>query len=113
MYVGTTLEELTDHVNSRLRNILEWCNFNKLLLNRLKSEFIVVSNKQTEIHPQLLIGADLIKEVKILKYLGVYIDTQLNDNAQIKHLKSKLGQLCGVSFRLSNVASYMYNTLKQ
>ena len=77
VYAGINLEELTDHGNSRLRNILDWCNCNKSSLNPLKSEFLVVTNKRTETRTQLFIGADQIEEVKNLKYLGIYIDTQL------------------------------------
>ena len=44
LYVGTILEELTDHVNRRLRNIPDWCNCNKSSLNTSKSEFMVVTN---------------------------------------------------------------------
>ena len=66
---------------NRLRNILDWCNCNKLLLNRLKSELMVVTNKRIENRPQLFIGSDQIKEVKSFKNLGIYIDTQLKYNA--------------------------------
>ena len=61
VYVGTTLEELTDHVNSRLRNIVDWCNCNNFSLNPLKSDFMVVTNKRIETRPQFFIGADQIK----------------------------------------------------
>ena len=77
VYIGTNLEELNDHINNRLRNILNWCNCNKLSLNPLKSEFIVVTNKRIETCPQLFIGVDQFKEVKSFKYLEIYIDTQL------------------------------------
>ena len=77
VYVGTNMEELTDYVNSRLRSTVYWCNCNKLSLYPLKSEFIVVTNMRIEARPQLFIGTDQIKEVKSLKYLGIYIDTRL------------------------------------
>ena len=96
-----TLKELTNHVNIRLRNILDWCSCYKLSLNPLQSEFMVVATNRIETRPQLFIGADKIKEVQSFRYHRIYIDTQLNYNAQIRHLKSKLNKLCGVSFRLS------------
>ena len=76
---------------------------------------MVVTNKRIETRPQVLIGAEQINEVKSFKYIGIYIDTQLKYNAQIKHLKFKLGQLCGVSFRLSKFLKFpasknMYNS---
>ena len=58
MYVGTPFEELTDHANSRIRTILDWCKSNKLSLSHMKSEFMVVTNKGIKTRPQLLIGAD-------------------------------------------------------
>ena len=93
-YVGTTLEALNGHVNSRLQNILNWCNCNKVSLNIFKSEFMVVANKRIDTRPQLYIDADQMKE--IIKTLS------WKKNAQIKYLKSKLSHLCGVSLRLSN-----------
>ena len=64
---------------------------------------MVVTKKRIETRPQLFIGADQIKEAKSFKYLGILIDTQQIYNAQIKHLKSKISQLCRVSFELSNL----------
>ena len=48
--------------------------------------------------PQFFIDVDLIKEAKHFKYLGIFIDTWPECNAQIKYLESKLSQLCGLSF---------------
>ena len=61
VYVVTNFEELTDHANNTLRNILDWCNCNKLSLNPLKSEIIVVINKRIEARPQVFIGPDQFK----------------------------------------------------
>ena len=115
VYVGTSLEMLTEHVNSRLREIFEWCNCNKLSLNPAKSEFMIVTNKIVVNRPQLFIGTDPIKEVDSFKYLGIHVDTRLKFHAQINHLKGKLSQLCGVSFRLSKFLDFqsaknMYNS---
>ena len=57
VYVGKNLEELTDHVNRRLRNLLHWSNCNKLSLNLLKSELMVVTNTRIKTHPKLFISA--------------------------------------------------------
>ena len=45
VYVGKSLEMLAEHVLSRLREIFELCNCNKLFLNPTKSNFMTVSNK--------------------------------------------------------------------
>ena len=70
VHVGTNLDKLTDHVNSRLRNILVWCNCNRLSWYALKSEFTVVTYKRIETNPQLFIGADQTKEVILTKFLN-------------------------------------------
>ena len=101
MYVGTHFEEITEHVNNIIQFILNWCTCNKLSLNTSKSEFMVVANKRIETRPQLFIGADLVKEVKSFKYIVIYVVPRLNYNAQIKYLKIKLSQLCGLLFKLS------------
>ena len=113
--VGTSLEMLTEIVNSRLREIFERCNCNKLSLNPTKSEFMIVTNKIVVNRPQLFIGTDPIKEVDSFKYLGIHVDTRLKFNVQIKHVKGKLSQLCGASFRLRRFlyfqpAKNMYNS---
>ena len=55
LFVAKSLEELTDHVDNRLRSILEWYNHNKLSLNPSKSGFMVATNKRLIDRPQLLI----------------------------------------------------------
>ena len=65
VYVGKNLEELTNHVNSRLRDILHWCSCNKLSLNPLKSKFMVGTNKQVETRPQLFIVRIRSKKLKV------------------------------------------------
>ena len=72
-------------------------------MNPTKSDFFGVTNKTLIARAQLLISADLIKGVSSFNYLGVYIDARLKYNAQIKYIKRELGQLCGVSFRLSKI----------
>lgn len=69
--VGTTLEGLTDHVNSRLSNKSEWCNCNKVSLYTLKLELMFVTNWMLVAWPQILIGSDLTKDVNSFKYLDI------------------------------------------
>ena len=92
---------LTEHVNSRLREIFQWCYCNKLFFYPTKSEFVTVTNEVVVNHPQLLIGTDPIREVDSFKYLGTHVDTRVKFKVQIIHLKGKLTQMCGASFRLS------------
>ena len=69
VYVGDSLEELTNRANMRLTQIYEWCNFNKLSVNPSKSEFMLVTNKMVNSTPQLFIGGSEIKKVNCFKYI--------------------------------------------
>ena len=76
---------------------------------------MIVTNKIVVNRPQFFVGTDPIKEVDSFKYLDIHVDTRLKFNVQINHLKGKLNQLCGVSFRLSNFLDFqsaksMYNS---
>ena len=55
----------------------------------------------------MITGSNLTKEVSSFKYLGVHVDTQLEYNVQTKQMKNKFSQLCGKSFRLSNLVNYV------
>ena len=45
-FTVNSLGELRDRVNSKLQEVYEWFNYNKLCLNANKSEFILVSYKK-------------------------------------------------------------------
>ena len=89
VFVGTSLEILTDHVNSRLREIFELCNCNKLSLNQAESELMTVTNKIVVNCPKLFIGSDPIKKVDSFKYLGIHVDPQLKFDVQGLHVLPK------------------------
>ena len=43
IYVSDDLTSLTHHVNDRLSEIVRWCNFNKISLNPVQSEYMIFS----------------------------------------------------------------------
>ena len=102
IYVSENLQELTDHVNMRLNIINEWCNANKLLINRNKSEVMIITNKHVTSIPDVRIGQDKLKVVKHFKYLGINIDDSCKFNTHIDLLKSRMSSLRGMSYRLKN-----------
>ena len=72
-----------------------------VIIKPLKVRFQVVTNKRIETRLPLFVVADLIKELKNSKCLGIYKEIGLKYNAHNKYLKIKLSQVCEVSFRLS------------
>ena len=101
VYVGENLPELINHVNMKMKTILEWCNKNKLKINPMKSEVMVVTNKKIQIQPHIYLGDELIPIVDCVKYLGVFIDSHLNFNKQIENLQSRLSSVSGIAYRMN------------
>ena len=77
VYMGDNLTGLLLNVNRDLKNVHNWCTFNKLSLNPLKSEFILVTHKQVDTMPEIFIADDIVTHEENVKYLGLCIDKKL------------------------------------
>ena len=102
VYVGNDFETLIEQVNEKLELVTEWCNSNKLKLNASKSEIMIVSNREFEGNPDVLVAGNPIGYTDHFKYLGVHIDAKLKFKFHIDELKTRLNRLCGISYRLKN-----------
>ena len=105
-YVHEDIEYLVDHVNTRLQVVLDWCRDNKLALNPAKSEYIIISNRKIDFEPEILIGADVVKRSRSVRYLGLYIDSDLKYFGHLQQLKSKLSRYSGISYKLSKYFNF-------
>jgi len=106
IYVGSDLTELVKYVNTKLGELLDWCNYNKLVLNPVKSEFMLLTNKKIEAAPVVHLGGNPITMVKTVKYLGMYLDSKLKYDNQIANVKTKLARYAGVTYRLKNYFNF-------
>ena len=97
MYLDDDLTRLQNHANERLALVLDWCRSNKLSLNPTKSEYMIISNRNLDFEPTILLGTDTITRKQSVKYLGLQIDSQLKFPDQVTHVKSKLSSLAGIS----------------
>lgn len=52
--------------------------------------------------PPLLLEGEAVKRVNSTKFLGVYVDENLNWNCQINEICLKLLRICGVLYRIRN-----------
>ena len=98
---GTDLNELVTKANNALQIFYSWCCFNKLALNVTKTQYILFSPAQCPFAPVITINGTPLERVTEYKYLGVIIDENLKFNSHITKIKTKLSQLCGVSFKLA------------
>jgi len=75
-----------------------WFLANKLTLNATKTCYMVFSSKKDE-NIKLLIDKTEIKKVKFCKYLGIYIDYELNWKVHIDHIFNKLIRFTGIFYK--------------
>ena len=106
IYVGSDLESLASHVNNRLSLILDWCKYNKLMLNPAKTEYMILTNKVLPFEPVLRLDDNVISRKTTVKYLGLNLDEKLKFTVHVDSLKTKLARLSGVTYRLHNYFNY-------
>ena len=94
---GTDLIDLFRNVNNDLIRVQEWCEVNKLSLNSKKTKYIVFKPSKKHIHyPPLYFGGDKIERIgkdcttKAFKFLGHWVDDQLNWDIHTSKLINKL-----------------------
>ena len=91
-YSSRNMEDINQTLNSELDHLKQWLQGNKLSLNGLKTQALVVGSKpkikkiteKVVAPPQFLIGDAQVENVDQTKYLGVMIDKNLNWSEHIK-----------------------------
>ena len=78
--------------NLELSKEENWLRHNNLSLNLSKTNYLLIQNKSRlekgEI--KLKVNDSPLKQSAVVKYLGVYIDDDLNWSAHIQHLQKQL-----------------------
>jgi len=103
-------KQLAKRVNIDLKLILHWLNANKISLNATKTEFVLFKHTRRTINYDLRIKIDgkRLFPSPFIKYLGVYIDENLNWSKQVNELSLKLRRANGV---LAKLRHYMSQSL--
>ena len=84
-YTCDKLQHLETIMNEELKLVFKHCNMNKLSINLAKTNYMVISS------PRLNGSIHLhnIERKSQIKYLGVYIDQNLQWGPQIQHIYNK------------------------
>ena len=102
-YSSTSLGDIEQTLSSELNDLKLWMQGNKLSLNVLKTQAMVVGS-QPKIkkitdkifhHPQVFIGGSQVENVDRAKYLGVIIDRNLNWEEHISNVRTKVSRAIG------------------
>ena len=88
---------LQDAVNKELADIAKWLKVNKLSLNIKKTQFMVFTRRKVApIKVDIKIDNQSITETKISKFLGTYIDNNLNWKSHISYIAGKIARGIGI-----------------
>ena len=91
---GKSIKEAEVAVNADLNNIREWLLSNRLSLNLVKTEYLLIGSRHNintlEEQPSVFIGDEPIKGVQVTKTLGVKIDQFLTWDSHIDQISKKI-----------------------
>ena len=101
MLADKNINSLHSNLCTELSLLNNWIKFNKLKINVAKTKYILFQNRsiKTTLPPVSLEG-NLIERVVHTKFLGVYIDENLNWNHHINEVCLKLSRACGILYRI-------------
>ena len=83
---GTNTIDVVNKLQDDLNNYNIWCKGNKLTVNTKKSDFVIYGTKSkvSKIHYlELKLNGENLSRVPFYKYLGVFLDTNLNFNKHV------------------------------
>lgn len=93
---SNNLTTLYDNVNSDLDSLYQWFKTNKLSLNVGKTNYMLFTNNKNVSAIQdhkIKIGDDEIEHKKMVKFLGIIIDENLNWQNHIEMTKNKISAI--------------------
>ena len=86
-------------INGVLAKLAKWFAVNKLILNLLKTNYMIFRNRPPDIEINLFINNQQIIRVHVTKFLGVYIDESLNWKYQINKARLKLSKVAAAIYK--------------
>ena len=116
LFTDEDLKNVVQNMNTTLDNIYRWLCVNKLSLNIEKTNYIIFHNAQRKLpfKPKVQIDDKEISMVQFTKFLGVYIDNNMNWKKHISIITNKCLKLMSVLCRLKNLlpCSILYTIYK-
>ena len=109
---GTDERDLKTNVNNTICNIMSWFNENQLIINKNKSIVVRFHHKCKKFTtlPDVKLGNVTLPIVNEVKFLGVWLDKNLDWSEHLSNLSKKLNK---IGFLIGSLKSYTsLNTLK-
>ena len=98
LHKNKNIYDLINTANNELSLISNWMLANKLTLNETKTHYIIFHRHKKFLYPlpPIKINNVIITEVKITKFLGVYVEQHLYWNHHIKKTRNNISKQCGI-----------------
>ena len=98
----SSLKSLQKKVNIDLKLLNHWLNANKISLNAKKTEYILFRHKQklVDFNLKIKLNGKKLYSSSYIKYLGIFLDENLNWKKHISILSSKLRRANGALAKL-------------
>ena len=98
-YTGDDIYEICNILSNELKKLDIWFRVNKLSLNVSKTNFIVFSNLKCG-DCNIEINGSEIERVYSTKFLGIYIDSKLSWENQIKQVQNKVAKSISIMYKV-------------
>ena len=96
---GKNLIELQNILNQILNILNNWFKYNKLVINKDKTKYVIYSPKNIE-NIEIRLDNTLLQRELNYRYLGIIIDCDIKYKDHTLSLKKKLSQLAGITYIL-------------
>ena len=113
---GKNRERVIQTVENELVKVLEWLTANKLIINLQKTHTMLFTNKRGDRTIPIIIRNAELQQKDDCKFLGIYIDKELNWKAHIKYIANKVSKNVALLGRLKHtfpkpILKNLYSTL--
>jgi hypothetical protein len=121
-YASNIVEKLENIINFDLKNLNSWLTTNRLSLNIVKTEFMIIGSRQKirgiDAEMNIKINDNKINRVDFVKSLGLHIDEHLSLSVHIRKLCKKIASAIGALKRIrpfitTKIAIQVYQSLIQ
>ena len=108
-YFGENVIEIQEAIVAKLQKFFKWLKLNRLSLNVAKSKFMLFHMPQ-KVVPELSFSINdmVIDHVKESTFLGLILDSNLNWNAHLNSIGSKIARVIGLLCKLKYMFLNIY-----
>ena len=100
---NTDFNSAVRSINSDLLGIQEWLQCNRLSINVLKTNYMIITNRAIPADCLVKFGDNILTPVDSAKFLGVTIDNRLNFSTHAQHIKTRVARGIGVMKKFSHL----------